>query len=116
MKVLHVLNRQSETGPGLRNLTKSDTEKDVFFSGYWDIAIAEAETLIGGMLYLHESKSKTSRFGGRVLAVEQVQKDEFARAIRVKFKLRAMIEGRGVKWRGANHAMAHHGTILEVYD
>ena len=114
MKALHVINKQSDTGPGLRNLRKSESEDEVYFSGFWDIPLAETTTLIGGMLFLHETKAKASRFGGRVLAVEQVEKDEFAHAKRIEFKVKALREGRGVKWRGADHAMASYGTIIEV--
>ena len=66
------------------------------------------------MLYLHETKAKVSRFGGRVLEVEQVQKEEFAHARRIVFKVLSLREGRGVKWRGADHAMASYGHIIEV--
>src|SRR5687768_4691005 len=113
MKVLHVINRQSKTGPGLKNLSRSSTEKDVYHSGYWDLALAKAETLIGGMLFLHESKTRPSRFGRCVLSVESVR-SEFARSHRVVFKERALAEGRGVWWRGANHAMASLGSIIDV--
>ena len=114
MKVRHLLNRQSDTGPGLKNLLKSSTEQDVWYSGHWDIPLAEAETLIGGMLLLHVSKSKPSRFGGRVLAVESEERSEFARSRRIIFKVQSLAEGRGVRWRGASHGMASIGSIMDV--
>ena len=114
MKVLHVINKQSDDGPGLRHLWPAPGEKDVFHSGYWDLPLAEAETLIGGMLYLHETKAKPSRFGGRVLSVEQREMNEFARPMRVVFKVESLREGRGQKWRGADHDMASYGSIIEA--
>ncbi len=56
MKVLHIINRQSENGPRLKNLTKSKDEADTYYSGYWDILLEEAKALVGSMLYLHERK------------------------------------------------------------
>ncbi|MES2435208.1 MAG: hypothetical protein V4586_15460 [Pseudomonadota bacterium] len=114
MKVLHVINKQKGDGIGLEHLTKSDTEKDVWFSGYWDIPLAEAELLVGGILYLHESKAKPSRFGGRVLGFEPTIRSDLAHSHRIRFKILAFPEVRGVKWRGADHAMASYGTIIEV--
>lgn len=114
MKALHLINKQSDDGPGLKNLVRSETEKDVFFSGYWDIPLADAQSLIGGMLYLHETKAKASRFGGQVIAVDLVKKEEFARAQRTVFKVRSLQEGRGVRWRGADHAMASYGRIIDI--
>lgn len=95
---------------------KSETETNVYYSGFWDIPLDEAECLVGGMLYLHEVKAKPSRFGGRVLAVEQVEKPEFARSKRVVFKVQALLEGKNVKWRGADHGMASYGGIIDIED
>jgi hypothetical protein len=91
-------------------------EKDAYLSGYWDIPIAEAQTLVGGMLYLHETKAKPSRFGGKVLSVEQVRTEEFAHKDRVVFKISSLPEGKGARWRGADHSMASYGRILDVGD
>lgn len=116
MKILHVINKQSSDGPGLRNLRPPEQGEDLWTSGYWDIPLEDAETLVGGNLYLHETKSRPSRFGGRVIAVEEVECDGFARAKRVIFKILALPEARGVKWRGADHAMASYGKIMDVED
>ena len=109
MKVLHLKNDQRNDGPGLRNLTKSDTEPNIYFSGFWDLKSEEADSLVGGMIFLHETKAKPSRFGGRVLAYKIVSKLEYARSQRIEFKVQSMLEGRGVKWRGAEHTMASYG-------
>jgi hypothetical protein len=114
MKVLHVINKQKVKGPGLEHLAPSPVEKDVWFSGYWDIPLAEAETLVGGMLYLHETKAKPSRFGGKVLSVKPAIKSDLARIHRVIFKILASQDAKGVKWRGADHTMASYGKIIEA--
>ena len=114
MKVLHLINKQDSAGPGLRNLRHSDTEGDVYLSGYWDLSLAEAQSLVGGMLYLHETKAKTSRFGGKVLSVEHVRVEEFAHKDRIVFKVLSLNDGRGVKWRGADHSMASYGRIVDI--
>lgn len=114
MKVLHVINKQRVSGPGLEHLERSGDEKDVWLSGYWDIPLAEAKTLVGGMLYLHETKAKPSRFGGQVLSVAPTLRNDVARVHRVIFSILALPDGKGVKWRGAGHAMASYGGIIEV--
>ena len=116
MNVLHLINKQKTDGPGLRHLKRSKTEPDVWCSGYWDMPLDQAETLIGGMLFLHETKAKPSRFGGRVLSVKPEDRPEFQNRNRVIFKVQALPEGRGVKWRGARHAMAHSGGIIKIED
>lgn len=114
MKALHLINRQSPDSPGLLNLSKSDVGENLYFSGFWDIPIAEATALVGGMLFLHEAKSRPSRFGGRVLNVSQTIVPEHARRKRVVFEIQALPEGRGAKWRGADHGMASYGGIIDV--
>ncbi len=116
MRVLHLINKQSDHGPGLRNLRRLDHEKDAYLSGYWDIPLSEAETLVGGMVFLHEAKAKPSRFGGKVLSVEQVRIEELAHKDRIVFKILSLPEGRGARWRGADHSMASYGRIIDVGD
>ena len=41
----------------------------LFESGFWDIPVAKGQRLVGGMLYLHETKGARSYFGGTVEAV-----------------------------------------------
>ena len=116
MRVLHLINKKSDQGPGLRNLRRFEDEKDVYLSGYWDIPLSDAQTLIGGMLFLHEAKAKLSRFGGKVLSVEQVRIEELAHKDRIEFKILSLPEGKGEKWRGADHSMASYGRILDIGD
>ena len=116
MRVLHLINKQSDQGPGLRNLWRVVEEKDTYLSGYWDIPLSDAQTLVGGMLFFHEAKAKPSRFGGKVLSVEQVRTDEFAHKDRIVFKILSLPQGRGERWRGADHGMASYGRILNVND
>lgn len=114
MKALHLKNKQDPKGFGLLNLAKVEGETNVFRSGFWDIDLEDAKELVGGMLYLHEAKAKPSRFGGRVLAVEQIDKPEFARSKRIVFTIEATLDGKNVKWRGADHAMASYGGVIDV--
>lgn len=115
-KVLHLVNRQSADGPGLRNLELLSPAENLYRSGFWDIPLAEAEALVGGMLYLQRSKATPSAFGGRVTGVEEVERAEVAHARRVAFTLVSQKEGRGVRWRGAMHAMATSGGLLDADD
>jgi hypothetical protein len=116
VKVLHLFNKQSDYGPGLRNLILVSSEDYSYRSGFWDIPLAEAEALVDGMIYLHTSKAEPSRFGGRVTKVEQEKRPEFAHSARIVFTVMSLEEGKGVRWRGDSHAMAVSGGIQEAND
>ncbi len=114
MYVLHVINHKNPNGIGFRHVKRVPEKPGTFTSGYWDISLTEAEKLIGGMLCMHETKAGRSTFGGRVLSVEQQHCPEFPRSERVVFTILVDPTARGAKWRGADHAMAHSGGVIEV--
>lgn len=120
MKVLHLINKKDPKRPGLKNLEHSKDETNIKFSGFWDISEEDAYSLVGGILYLHEAKSKNAAYGGRIVGYEIVQRPEFSHANRVVFKLEVsadlLTRIRGQAWRGADHAMASYGGILTVED
>jgi len=112
MKAAHFICKRE--GSGLRNLSLIDKHEMIYRSGNWDLSLGEARTLIGGMIFLHPTKSELSAFGGEVLGVAEVLDNSLARAKRVIFRVRATLKGRGVKWRGQAHAMASYGGIIEI--
>jgi hypothetical protein len=66
------------------------------------------------MLYLHQSKDIPSEIGGRVLGYSIVEDEAYARQQRVIFRIELVHEGRGAKWRGAQHAMSWYGGVVDV--
>jgi hypothetical protein len=53
-------------GTGLKGLTLVDRATRLYRSCCWDLTSQEAESLIGGWLYLHPTKRQPSDFGGRL--------------------------------------------------
>jgi hypothetical protein len=102
---LHVIEKQ-----GLVILL--DKERCIYESGYWPVAESDAVRLIGGMLYLHQTKAKLSKFGGIVLAHRREEEIEQYRG-RTVFKFQATKDARGVAWKGANHPMACIGGVVD---
>lgn len=84
----------------------------VFDSGFWDLSEADAERLVGGMLYLHETKASPSYFGGVVRGFRVAGSDELAPG-RIVFSVESTREGKGVAWKGAAHSMAWTGGLVD---
>ncbi len=84
----------------------------VYDTGTWDVSPQDAERLLGGMVFLHETKAKPSYFGGRVESFREVETD-MPHARRVVFRLTSLKEGKGVNWRGANHGMAWTSGVVD---
>lgn len=76
-----------------------------FESGFWDISEEDAARLVGGMIYLHESKPEPSYFGGTITAY-RVEEIAEAHAQRIVFTVVSQQEGRGIAWKGQEHVMA----------
>ncbi|SHJ16332.1 hypothetical protein [Wenxinia saemankumensis] len=108
MKVAHVICRRE--GTSLKHLASVGGGK--WTSGFWKLPTEEAEALIGGRIFLHETKIAPSAFGGEVLSWERIAKGEHAG--RVVFTLRPTLADKGVGWRGQDHAMAWYGGLVEV--
>jgi hypothetical protein len=110
MHAIHFICRRND-GISLNNLSY-DKESKLFRSGYWDISKAEAETLVGGWVYLHPTKSAGSEFGGVVTGFERVVVPELLRPERVVLLVEKRPEGFGQRWRGKDYGMAHTGQCV----
>ncbi len=84
----------------------------VYESGDWDVSPEDAEKLIGGMIYLHQTKAKPSYFGGRVESYRGKDTSN-PRSRRIVFVLTAIQQGRGAKWPGASHPRAWTSGVVE---
>ena len=83
-----------------------------FESGFWAIPEAEARALVGGILYLHQTKAEPSYFGGEVLRYRVAGPDELLPG-RIVFTVLSQHQGRSMAWEGASHGMAWDGGHLE---
>ena len=50
------------------NIRKIPNTQHEFESGYWAVAPETAQKLVGGDLYVHDGRTKPSRFGGKILS------------------------------------------------
>ena len=66
------------------------------------------------MIYLHETKSAASYFGGRVTSwCHATDHDTAEHAGDVIFTIEANVEGKGQPWSGQDHSMAWTSGLLE---
>jgi hypothetical protein len=97
-----------------QGLTLVDKGRRLWRTGHWVFTLPEAQKMIGGRLYLHETKAEPSHFGGIVRAVEQVELVDMARSSRIVFTIEFSPEFKGKKWAGADHSMAWTSGIFET--
>jgi len=90
-----------------------------FESGIWDsVTVSEddAKRLVGGMLYLHETKNKLSYFGGEVTGYRVAErKDTQARKYGWVFTIDSKPEGKKQEWskKGRHDVNAHYSGVIE---
>jgi len=87
----------------------------VFDSGYWDVPLENAQELVGGNLFLHESKAAMSHHGGRVIHVRLADASTNYPG-RVIFRFEALAEAKGRKWEGKAHKMANDSGNIDDYE
>ena len=83
----------------------------------WSISESHARELVGGGIYLHESKAKPSRIGGRIIGYEVVMLDpseSAARMERIAFTFESRAEYKNAAWRGPDHGMSMSSGVIEV--
>jgi hypothetical protein len=96
-----------------RNVT-SDPVTKMFRSGFWDMAASDAETVVGGWIYFHETKKSKSYMGGRVHGVEPTVAPGLAHPDRIVFAFRPAREAKMCAWRGQGHGRAWTGGPVDA--
>ena len=76
MWVLHLINRMNPETSRPHGIFKVKDEQNTYYSCCWDIDPEESMKLIGGMIFLHETKSHKSNLGGRVTDVIPVNMED----------------------------------------
>ena len=118
MKVLHIVQNKFAEGSNVKRLGL-EVLKDITPLTYgtccWDFSTDEANSLIGGLILLHDPKNLPSFIGGVVKEVVSVTLSGGpSRTKRIKFIFEAKLDCKNQDWRGADHLMAWNSGILEV--
>jgi hypothetical protein len=82
MAAIHLI----KNDPGLPQITPIAQGADIFRSGYWVMAEATANALIGGKIFFHKEQAGPSFFGGVIMSTEKVVSGEYAGRIVFIFK------------------------------
>jgi hypothetical protein len=85
----------------------------VYESGNWDLRPDEPALLVGGIIYLHQTKATPSYFGGRIDSYHEI--DERGRlGNKVVFRFTASASAKDVKWRGVGNTRASNGGVVDM--
>lgn len=74
-------------------------------SGNWAISSEQADTLVGGRIYLHQKKKEASYLGGRISGFRVTETSD-AVPSRIVFRFKPEDDARGRPWRGDSHPRA----------
>lgn len=96
---------------GLRS-TRHPVFNYAYTSGKWYLPKGVVQSLIGGLIFLHESKTQTSYFGGLIYDWEDTPDPTKPNEDRVSFKFLAVTDGRFVRWSGRDHVMAWQSDVV----
>ncbi len=112
MKAMHFV---CAPGPG-NELPKNVTfvGGHIYTSGFWFLKPEVAQELVGGLIFLHQTKKSPAYFAGRVTKFERVNRPESKRPRRILFHLTLAPELKGQEWRGKDHSNAWNSGILET--
>jgi hypothetical protein len=95
---LHCICRIDDEGTDLRHTWPLDVHRGIHISGNWVFTENAAQSMVGGMLFLHFTKAKPSHLGGLILRYRMFDDVAFAMKHRVQFIFQIRSEARGVPW------------------
>lgn len=113
-KRIHFICKKNPNGAGLIGVEPILHPKYKFSykSGKWDVSEHDAQSLLGGLIFLHDAKTKTSNFGGLIYDWFKDPMPDKAHPGRISFKFLAVSEGRYAKWQGRNFMMAWQSEVV----
>lgn len=111
---IHFICRKSPNGAGLIGVeqTRHPHFSFSYISGKWDVSEQDAQSLLGGLIFLHDAKTKTSSFGGLIYDWFKDPVPDKAHPDRISFKFLAVSEGRYAEWEGRNFMMAWQSEVV----
>ena len=97
------------------NVTIVDPSKGAWCSGYWDLSEDQARALVGGWLYLHETKKSPSYYGGQISDFKVENRSGVAHTARIGLIFKPDLRlCKGRIWRGQDHTRAWTGGLVEA--
>jgi hypothetical protein len=113
-KQIHLMCRRNSDGNGFIGLHSTHHPKfsNAYITGKWKLRAVAAQSLLGGLVFLHETKAKPSYLGGLIYDWEISQDSEKANEKRISFKFLAAADARYVRWAGKNHMMAWQSEVV----
>lgn len=110
-KAIHLKNERE--GIGRRGLTKVPGDRNTWRTCCWLLSDEEQGALLGGWVYLHDTKSAPSSFAGLIIGFEAAERQGSVRPEGVAIIFRADPRARGQGWRGASHGMAWSSGLID---
>lgn len=91
-----------------------DRERAIYASESWLLTDQEIADLVGGRVFLHETKSRPSHFGGSLIEARPVDLSETGARRRYTLFLQSRSDCKNVPWNklGSNHAMAWSSGVI----
>lgn len=117
IKAVHLINRYKvkDDGSGFLGLEKFQHPHlpYAYSSGNWVFNHKDAQSLLGGLIFLHEAKGKPAHFGGLVFDWQPITVNDAATKERVIFRFLYASDTLHADWQGAVHKQAWTGYIIE---
>ena len=115
-KCVHLICRnEDESCWGCKHLVslKSEVEPGWWETGQWLFNNEEADSLKGGLIFLHHTKKTPAHFAGLVANWREIIADELITPERKIFKVKYISELRNTRWGLASHDRAWRSDIYE---
>ena len=116
MKAVHLVCKWTDRPNRPNGLDLIDKVQKIYTSRAWAFTAPQAQSLVGGYIYLHRTKNSKSFIGGRILDFAVEFREDVSRHVRMTFTFKAEDGFKGQKWRGSNNKNDWTGGIIEVAD
>ena len=116
MKGIHFICAKEEQSSSNRGLRRIDAENNIWISGYWYLKPENLKELVGAYIFPHRAQAKKSFFGGKVLEIIPVEREELKRSDRVDIKFTRDESAIGVSWSelGKKGARVHTSDLVDI--
>lgn len=116
-KAVHLINRLKvkADGHGYLGLGPS-THPNLpyaYSTGHWIFNHSDARSLLGGFVFLHETKAKPAHFGGLIYDWQPVEVNDAKTSHRVLFHFLYTADALNANWQGHIHKQAWTGYIID---